>query len=76
MPSSITHTYFGLDVYNKLNDRCRSRIKDDLEYFKTFCQGPDIFYFYNLFLGRKSKKVYNVGTLVHIKDTRKFFIKL
>lgn len=76
MPSSITHTYFGIDVYNKLNDSCKSRIDGSFEYFKTFCQGPDVFYFYNLFLGKSAKEVYNIGSIVHTKDTRKFFINL
>ena len=76
MPSSMTHTYFGFDVYSKLNNKCKARIGNNLEYFKTFCQGPDIFYFYNLFLGKKARGVYEIGTIAHTRDTDKFFINL
>ena len=76
MPSSMTHTYFGLDAFNKLNDRCKDNIRDSMEYFKTFCQGPDVFYFYHLFIGKKAKKVNKIGSDIHKKDTRKFFVTL
>lgn len=71
MPSSITHTYFGDDVLNKCGIKIKNKI--DIEYFKTFCQGADIFYFYNLFIGNKSKKISNIGSFIHCNDTRKFF---
>ena len=48
MPSSMTHTYFGLDTFNKMNTSCKDKISNSMEYFKTFCQGPDVFYFYHL----------------------------
>jgi len=76
MPSSMTHTYFGLDVFNKLNNNTKDTIKNSLEYFKTFCQGPDVFYFYHLFIGKKSKIVSELGSLIHKKDSRKFFLNL
>ena len=37
MPSSMTHTYFGLDVYKKLNKNYQLKINNNLEYFKLFC---------------------------------------
>jgi len=76
MPSSVTHTYFGIDVYNKLDNRIKSLISDDLEYYKVFCQGPDTFYFYNLFIGKKHKKVYKLGYDMHRYNTRDFFINI
>jgi len=76
MPSSMTHTYFGLDVFNKLNNNTKDTIKNIFEYFKTFCQGPDVFYFYHLFIGKKSKIVSELGSLIHKKDSRKFFLNL
>ena len=46
MPSSITHSYFMKDVYDKLDDNIKNKIV--LESAKTFAQGPDIFFFYNI----------------------------
>jgi len=74
MPSSITHTYFGIDVYNKLNTKNKNKINKSIEYFKTFCQGPDIFYFYNMFIGKKSKDVYKLGLNMHKYNSQNFFI--
>ena len=72
MPSSMSHTYFGIDIYNNLNIKTKNRINK--EYFKTFCQGPDIFYFYNLFIGKKSKEIYKLGLNIHTHNTKDFFI--
>ena len=76
MPSSMTHTYFGLDTFEKINDNCKDKIQGSMEYFKTFCQGPDVFYFYHLFIGKNAKIVKNIGSHIHKNDTRKFFITL
>ena len=53
MPSSVTHSYFAIDVYDTLPSLCQDRIKNNLEYLKMFSQGPDPFMFYNFFLGKK-----------------------
>ena len=65
MPSSMTHTYFGLDVYKGLNKSCQNKIKDSLEYFKLFCQGSDPFMFYHFFIGKRAKKVSNIQKMMH-----------
>ena len=46
MPSSLTHSYFAIDVYNKLDNVCKNKIKN-LDYLKIFAQGPDLLYFFN-----------------------------
>jgi len=74
MPSSMTHTYFGLDVYNKLKKTTQNKIKDDLEYFKLFCQGSDPFTFYHFLIGRKAKKIGKIQKMMHFTKTRDFFI--
>ena len=76
MPSSVTHTYFGMDVYNRLDNKIKKLIRKDLEYYKVFCQGPDVFYFYNLFVGKKHKKVYKLGYDMHKYNSRNFFISV
>ena len=74
MPSSMTHTYFGLDVYNKLNTQSKEKISNSLEYFKLFSQGSDPFMFYNFLLGKKAKMYSDVQGIIHTKKTREFFI--
>lgn len=76
MPSSMTHTYFGLDVYERLGVKTKKRLSSAMEEFKTFCQGPDVFYFYHLFFGKNAKKVFGIGSNTHKKDTQKFFLTL
>lgn len=75
MPSSMTHTYFGIDVYNKLDKKCKNKIKTSMEYFKLFCQGSDPFMFYNFFIGKKAKEISQLQYIMHTDKTREFFIK-
>ena len=63
MPSSITHSYFMRDVYNKLDNNIKDNII--LEDAKTFAQGPDIFYFYNMCFGKKSSKFRKQGKPIY-----------
>ena len=74
MPSSMTHTYFGIDVYNKLNKTSKNKIKDNIEYFKLFTQGSDPFMFYHFFIGEKAKKIAKIQYMMHTTKTREFFI--
>jgi len=71
MPSSITHNYFMQDVYNKLDNKIKNKIV--IEDAKTFSQGPDIFYFYNMCFGRKSKKYRNMGNYMHKHNINLYF---
>ena len=74
MPSSMTHTYFGIDVYNKLNKKYQDKINNNLEYLKLFCQGSDPFMFYNFFIGNKAKKIAKIQYIMHTTKTKEFFI--
>lgn len=71
MPSSMTHSYFMRDVYNKLDKNIKNKII--LEDAKTFAQGPDIFYFYNRGFGRKSNKYRNMGNYMHKHKVNLYF---
>ena len=53
MPSSVTHSYFAEDIYNK--SKIKSKV--DLNYLKVFGQGPDPYFFYDFHLSKKSKYV-------------------
>ena len=71
MPSSITHAYFGIDVYNKLSKKHKKNI--DLNYLKIFSQGSDPFLFYNLFIGKKAKEINSIQEIIHTQKTNLFF---
>lgn len=74
MPSSMTHTYFGCDVLEKLPQYCKNKINGSLEYYKLFCQGSDPFMFYRFFIGKKSKEGMRLQNMMHSSYTRDFFI--
>lgn len=74
MPSSMTHTYFGMDVYNKLNKISKNKIKDNIEYFKLFSQGSDPFMFYHFLIGKKAREISNIQYRMHTTKTREFFV--
>jgi len=76
MPSTITHAYFGLDVYDKLNNKQRENILPYIEQLKTFAQGPDVLYFYNSLNLSKGKKINNLGHYMHKHNTKDFFINM
>lgn len=76
MPSSMTHTYFSMDVYKCLNKTCENKIKDTLEYYKLFCQGSDPFMFYNFFIGNKASIVNKLQYIMHTTKTRALFISI
>lgn len=70
----MTHTYFGLDVYQELPTSSQNKIKHKLEYFKLFCQGSDPFMFYHFFLGKKAQKAKEIQAKMHQSNTQKFFL--
>lgn len=74
MPSSMTHSYFAKDVYNKLNDTSKKRISKSLENLKLYAQGPDSYYFYNLIMTKKGSNIRNFGTYMHKNNTQDYFI--
>ena len=77
MPSTVTHAYFSLDVFDKLDDKSKKFLKNNTEDLKTFAQGPDPLYFYNLmfpFVGKNIRNVY--PRKIHDTKTRDFFITL
>lgn len=41
MPSSVTHSYFSVDVYNRIDKNIKNKLKNNIEDLKTFSQGPD-----------------------------------
>lgn len=77
MPSSVTHALFALDVYDNLNKEYQKKISNKLENYKTFAQGPDPLFFYNLSNLKRGKNIRNIyPELIHTSNTQKFFISL
>lgn len=76
MPSSITHAYLAEDVFKRLDKTIQDKI--NLEEFKTYSEGPDIFYFYHLMIPitKKSYKVRKLGSIIHHNKTNELFINL
>ena len=71
MPSTITHSYISLDVYDKLNKNAINLIQNNLENFKSFAQGMDILYFYH-FINQKND-VIKLGHRFHHFKTNEVF---
>ena len=71
MPSSMTHNYFMQDIYNKLDNNIKKSF--NIEDAKTFAQGPDIFYFYNMCFGKKSKNYRKMGNYMHKHNVNLYF---
>lgn len=74
MPSTITHSYFSVDVYNKLDNKYKKNI--NINKLKVFAQGPDIYYFYNFLIGKKAKKIYNIGDIIHKNNIDNYFYNI
>lgn len=79
MPSSITHAYIAKDVYKVLDKKIKNKFKEfDLENYKTYSQGPDIYYFYNIVLPikKRSRDIIEFGHFMHNNKVNEFFINL
>lgn len=76
MPSSNTHGYFCLDAYDKVNKSVKTKLKDYINYFKVFGQGPDPYFFYDFHLTNKSKKVHEINKAMQHSKVNAHFIRL
>jgi len=76
MPSSVTHGYFCEDVYNTCNENVKNKLKNNMNFFKVFGQGPDPYFFYDFHLSRKSKNVHKINRAMQHSKVNKHFIKL
>ena len=65
MAGTITHAYFAMDVFNKLDNNIKKNLSNYQNNLRTFAQGHDIFDFTS-----------GDGHLFHTKNTDKFFINL
>lgn len=78
MPSSVTHAYIAQDVYKILDKKIKTKFNNYIEDYKTYSQGPDIFYFYNIVLPitKKSREIMKLGSFIHKNKIEKLLISL
>lgn len=76
MPSSNTHNFFCNDVYGNINKNIQYKLKDNINYFRVFGQGPDPYFFYNFHLTRRSKTVYKINQLMQHSKVNEHFVRL
>lgn len=72
MPSSVTHSYFVKDVYNRLT----FKNKLSLNNFIVYGQGPDPYFFYNFHLSKKSKEIHKINKAMQHSKVNEHFITL
>ena len=56
MAGTITHAFFAMDVYDKLNKKPKKLLENYTNNLKTFGQGHDVFTFSKLKLSKKLHK--------------------
>lgn len=77
MPSTMTHAYMAHDIYKRLDNKIKLKLKDKLENYVTFSQGADILYFYGIILPIGNfYKVQKLGGKVHCEKVNELFISL
>lgn len=76
MPSSVTHNYFSVDVYNKLNNIIKSKIRPCFNEYRIFSQGPDPYFFYDFHLTKKSKNVHKINIAMQHYFVNEHFLSL
>jgi hypothetical protein len=76
MPSSITHAYFSMDIFDRLNYNKRKLLSQYKEQLKTFAQGPDVFFFYKFFCPAIGKAIRDFGYYMQQNETQAFFVNL
>ena len=72
MPSTITHTYIGIDTMNKLNNKPKKMIQKHFNNYKVYCQNMDVLYFYHILL-LKTNKIQDLGHRFHKEKVFEYF---
>jgi hypothetical protein len=76
MPSTITHAYFSMDLFDRFNTKKQRMLEPYFNQLKLFAQGPDVFFFYNLIYPKKGKHIRLLGQYMQQNKTQSFFINL
>lgn len=73
MPSTITHAYFAMDVYDRLPMKRKEFLLNHKERMKLSGQSMDPLFFYNITNLKKGKKIRQFGSYFHEHNTYQFF---
>ena len=76
MPSTVTHSYFIMDVYDKLPIKRKIFLKNEQNNLKTFAQSMDVLNFYFSPNLKKGKKVRNFAYYFHTQKTGEYLVTL
>lgn len=70
MPASYTHIYFGLKVYEVLDQDIKDIINNNKKYYMMGLYGPDPLFFYKAY---KRNNINDYGDTIHSQDAYNFF---
>lgn len=76
MPATVTHAFFSIDVWNKLDKKNQLLGEEYLTQLKMFSQSMDSMMFYNIESLKKGKMMRGFQYYFHTTDTQKFFTQL
>ena len=78
MPSTVTHSYFAMNVLEKLDDKTREFIRNDENNFRVFAQSMDSFHFYDVLniIKKKDLNIINFSEVFHSNKTGELLITL
>lgn len=76
MPAIYTHNCIAKKIYNKLNSRITSEIKNSKNLYELFSQSFDFFYYYNFLSLKKGKKYRDFGHYCHRHKCKQYFINI
>ena len=72
MPSTIVHSYIGVDTLNILNEKPKKIIQDRINNYKIYCQNMDVLYFYHILL-LIDNKIQKLGYKFHNENVYNCF---
>lgn len=77
MPSIVTHYLMAEKTYNKLGvNKLKKIIKEHYQLFSFASNGPDLFFYYNVYPWmnqKKAKEIASIGSELHSKNINAFF---
>lgn len=76
MAGTITHSYFIMDVYDRLSIKSKELLIEEKENLKVFAQNTDCLFFYNLVSLKKGKNIRKFGYYAQKEKAYLFFSTL
>ena len=76
MPATVTHAFFILDVYNKIDKKNLKEAENYKNNLKMFAQSTDSLMFYNILNLKKGKNIRKYQSITHYTKTNEFFTNL